>query len=151
MSNSNSAQATSNATPWLVIAGTHSPEGFDVEVWGQREKITFSVFEYLLELVATAFDDANDYLYNVNSHSCSKPRRDGDVDPDGTATDRVRHLRKVLKLGEVKTGNKGYQLDPVLDRAVVSERVLRNPYLDSRILARLKKSIYASNTTVAEH
>lgn len=151
MVNNNTAQPTSNATPWLVIAGTHSPEGFDVEIWGQREKLTFSVFEYLLELVATAIDDPDDYLYNVNSHSCSKPRRDGDVNPDGTATDRVRHLRKVLKRGEVKTGNKGYQLDPVLDRAVVSERVLRNPHLDSRILARLRKSINASITTVSEH
>jgi hypothetical protein len=150
MVNTNSAELTDDAAPWLVIPGTHSPDGFDIYVRNKPGVLTFKVFEYLLELITTSYDDPYDYLYNANSISCACPRKDGDVDPDGTANDRVRHLRKVLKR-EVKTGNKGYQLDPALGWAVVSERVLRNPYLDGRIIERLKKSRHASIGTVSEH
>jgi hypothetical protein len=129
-----------NQCPLLRITGTHSPDGFDVEIWGRPEIVTFNVFEYLLELIAKAYEDPEGYLYNIKSISCSRPRRDGDIDVDGTAHDRRRHLIKILREG-VETGYKSYRLSPWLGEPEVSKSILQNPYLDSQILDRLRRAM----------
>lgn len=126
--------------PFVYASGDHRPRTCHVEVFGKPKWIPINPFQWFLELGAVGYWDANSYLRNSRSFSCSRQSWDGRRPFDETARDRARHLRKRITTEGVDTGSESYRLNLALGTVVIARRVLDIPGLDKRIVDKVREA-----------
>lgn len=124
---------------WLEVSGEHNREGYHVYLYGEPLVITAKPFMWMLELSAAHIERPGQWLYNCDTYSCNGRGRDGvPVDCDAVARDRRRHLVRKLP-AQIETGPKGYRFFKDLGVPGIDRRILNIPFLDPRILRRLRE------------